>query len=187
VAAGPAPGSDPAERPAIGSGRRPAIWLALAATMVGIVVIWIYVAQSPTSVQAGTRPRIAVLPFSHYPADAATASIAERLTDGVAAELVRLGGVEVISRLSTRQFVGEPRSASVVAQTLGAAWLVEARVDREGDGVRLSARVVDAPRDRKVWVDEFIRGTDALRDLEREAAAAIDAAVRKAIADVRRP
>jgi TolB-like protein len=187
VEAGPAPGRGPAARPAIGSGRRSEVWLALAATMVGIVVMGIYVAQSPTPMQAGTLPRIAVLPFSHYPADAATASIAERLTDGVATELVRLGRVEVISRLSTRQFAAEPRNASALAHTLGVGWLVEARVDREGDGVRLSARVVDAPRDRKVWVDEFTRGADALRDLEREAAAAIHAAVQAARADARQP
>ena len=167
--------------PAVVTARRPAIWITLAVAMSVIAAMGIYIVRSPTPVQAGTLPRVAVLPFSHYPADAGTAALADRITDGVTTELVRLGRLEIVSRMSTRQFSGEPRPAGVVAQTLGAAWLVEARVHREGDSVRLDARLVDAARDRKVWADDLTRRADDLRTLERDVAAAIEAALRTAL------
>ena len=174
----------PAEMPApsAGAGRGRAMWMAIVAVMIGVLAVGIHIVRSATPVQAGALPRVAVLPFAHYPADAGTAALADHIADGITTELVRRGRFEIVSRMSTRQFVAEPRPAGVVAQSLGAAWLVEARVHREGGEVRVDVRLVDAARDRKVWAEDFSRRTDDLRALARDAASAIDSALQSALA-----
>jgi TolB-like protein len=163
----------------ISRGRRPpAVWIAAAAALLIIAAIGILVVRGPARVEAGVLPRIAVLPFTHYPPGEASAALADRLADGIATELVRLGRFEVVPRLSARRFEGGGHSAVAIADALGAAWLVEARVLREQpDLVRLDVRLVDGPRDRKAWADEFSAHPDDLRTLERQAASAIAAAI----------
>jgi TolB-like protein len=162
-----------------GGTRRP-VFVATAIALVAVTALALQIVRSPTPVQADALPRLAVLPFGHFPADADTSSLAERLTDGITTELVRAGGIEVVSRTSARQYVEGPRSARDIGAALDAAWLIEAVVHRESTGLRLEARLVETARDRKVWVDEFLAPAAGVRDLQRRAAIAIAAAVHTA-------
>ena len=130
----------------------------------------------------GSPPRLAVLPATHYPADAEAAALAERITDGVTGELVRIGRLEIVSRTSTRQFGGERRSVRDIAEALDADWIIEATGHREAGGVRVEVRLVDPRRDRKVWVEGFAGDAGNLGDLDRRVAAAIDVEVGRSAA-----
>lgn len=169
----------PFETPA-SRGRR-GLWISagLLAAMIGTVAFLAWRPTEPARAD-GAHPRLAVLPVSHYPPGAESAALAERITDGVTSELVRIGRLEIVSRTSARQFAAEPRSVRVIADALNADWLVEATVHTEPGRVRVDARLVDPRRDRKVWAGEFVGSSDDLIDLERRIAAAIDAAVQRA-------
>jgi TolB-like protein len=54
--------------------------------------------------------------------------------------------------------------------------ILEASVTTAGDAVRVSARLVDARIDRKVWVNDFTGTRRDLLDLERRIAAAAGSA-----------
>jgi len=116
---------------------------------------------------------IAVLPFAHYSTDAADQLLAARLTDGVTSELARLGTLGVVSRTSTLQFGSARRPLREIAKALNADVIMEASVVKEGDRVRVQARLVDAARDQKVWVQDFVGPVTELRDLERRIATAV--------------
>jgi TolB-like protein len=158
-----------------------ASWMVAAAAVavLGLVAVlaWRPAGQAPGS---ATPPRLAVLPATHYPADAGAAALADRLTDDVTSELVRLGTLEVVSRTSTRQFAADPRAVRAIAEALDAQWVVELTVHREPDLVRLEARLVDPIRDRKVWVGETPGAESDLRSIARRAAESIGAAVARA-------
>ena len=64
-------------------------------------------------------------------------------------------------------------SLSEVASTLGVVAVVEGRVGVDGPKLWLELRVVDARRNRKVWVEDFTGETANRRELERRAAAAL--------------
>ena len=116
---------------------------------------------------------IAVLPFTEYSSGTADELLAARLTDGVTSELARVRTLGVVSYTSAQQFVGTRRPLREIAQTLNAELILEASVSTEGEGVRVSARLVDATIDRKVWVGDIVGRRSDPRDLERRIAAAV--------------
>jgi TolB-like protein len=120
---------------------------------------------------------IAVLPFGEYSGDSADARLAARLTDGITGELARIRRLGVVSHTSAQQFAGTRPPLREIAQALKADLILEGRVFRNGDSVRVEARLVDASIDRKIWVEDFAGSLSALPDLERIVAkAAADAA-----------
>src|SRR5262249_22089977 len=136
---------------------------------------WRFLPRNDTS----DRPVIAVLPFAQYSGAPDDAALAARLTDGVTAELARKGALDVVSHTSALKFACARAPLRDVARTLGATVVVEATLLREGDGVRVQARLVDAVRDRKVWVEDFVGSETEARELqERMAAAVVSAALR---------
>ena len=66
-----------------------------------------------------------------------------------------------------------PGPLSTIATTLGVQAVVEGRVQVTGTRLWIEVRLVDARRDRKIWVDEFAGDTSDRRALERRVAAAI--------------
>jgi TolB-like protein len=121
---------------------------------------------------------IAVLPFAQYSSDRADELLAARLTDGVASELARLRTVGVVSRTSTSQYGNVRQPLREVAQALGADLVMEASVHRDGDTVRVDARLVDAATDRKFWVQDFVAPTARAGELPQRIAQAVSEAVR---------
>jgi TolB-like protein len=123
---------------------------------------------------------IAVLPFAEYSGDAADARLAARLTDGVTGELARIRTLGVVSHTSAQQFSGTRPPLGEIAKALSAELILEGRVFRDGDSVRVEARLVDASVDRKVWVSDFVGRLTDLPDLEQRIARAAAPAAEQA-------
>ena len=153
---------------------RPALAVLSIAILTTVIAAW----RTGVGERAG-RPgpslTIAVLPFDSYSTDAADQMLAARLTDGVTGELARIGTIGVVSHTSALQFAGVHPPLKEVAQALKADIVVEARVESEGDQIRVQARLVDAVMDRKGWVRDFEGRRTALSDLQRRVAEAIAA------------
>ena len=98
---------------------------------------------------SGARRRWSPSPCCHSPStsnEAADTLLAARLTDGVTSELARIRTIGVVSHTSAQQFAGTRRPLREIAQALNAEMILEARVLKDGDGVRVEARLVDAAR-----------------------------------------
>ena len=123
---------------------------------------------------------IAVLPFAEYSNEPADTLLAARLTDGVTSELARIRTIGVVSHTSAQQFAGRRPPLREIAQALNAEMILEARVLKAGESVRVEARLVDGLKDRKVWVRDFDGTMSDLRDLERRIATAVGPAAEQA-------
>lgn len=120
--------------------------------------------------------RIAVLPFTPDGDDADTAALAQRITEGVTAELVRAGRFGVVASSAARAEYAVTRRPRDVAAALNADAVVEARLSVDGQLVRVEARAANGDTEEKLWVQSFaadVADTDAL---EREIASALSAA-----------
>jgi TolB-like protein len=128
----------------------------------------------------GARPAsphtIAVLPFSNHTAVPADEMLAARITEGVTAELARLGTVGVVSHTSALQFAGVRRPLREIAQALDATLILEGTVSNDGGQVRVQVRLVDGTRDRKVWVEDYVGQAAEPKELERRIAQGASAA-----------
>jgi TolB-like protein len=133
--------------------------------------------SAPPATPMPPGPVIAVLPFVPYGDDVAAAGLGERLTEGVTAELVRAGVLQVVSSTRSARF-RDPRSIpDDVGKQLGAQALLRGRVTIEGGRLRVDAVVMDGDLGRKSWADTFTGATDQLDELEQQVAREVSAAV----------
>jgi TolB-like protein len=150
-----------------------AFLLAVAALLVAIVAGWHVVGRNTAS--ASSRIQVAVLPLARYDQgpEVVPEALADALTDGLIAELARHAAVEVTSRTSVMPYRKRRVPLSTIATELGIQAVVEGRVQVTGTRLWVEVRLVDARRDRKVWVDDFAGDTSDRRALERRVAAAL--------------
>jgi TolB-like protein len=151
---------------------RARLWGSLAAAIVLAGALWAGLYSRDVERARTGVPVIAVLPFQPYSDEDSDRMLATRLTEGISAELVRLGRFGVVPSTSARQFADARGSLRDVARALGADFLLEARVLTDGAVVRVEARVVDGAGNRKVWVDTIAGDAAELDDLARRVAAA---------------
>ncbi len=132
-----------------------------------------------TTSRQETSVRIAVLPFAHFSNLQTDGTLAARLTDGITTELARVGTLAVVSHTSALQFANAGRPLREIAQSLNATFIVEGSVVTKDEALHVSARVIDAAQDRKIWVKDFDASTSDLRALQRRIATDIAAAIEK--------
>jgi TolB-like protein len=147
--------------------------LAVAGLLLAVLAGWQIVGRHTAA--ASSRIQVAVLPLTRYDtaAEVVPEALADAVTDGLIAELARHAAVEVTSRTSVMPFRDRRVPLATIASTLGVQAVVEGRIQVTGSRLWVEVRLVDARRDRKVWVDDFAGDTSDRRALERRVAAAL--------------
>ena len=147
--------------------------LAAAAVAAAVFLGWNVVSRGTAS--ASSRIQVAVLPLARYDttADVVPEALADAVTDGLIAELARHPAVEVASRTSVMPFRDRRVPLATIATALSVQAVVEGRIQVTGSRLWVEVRLVDAKRDRKIWVDDFAGDTSDRRALERRVAAAL--------------
>ena len=94
---------------------------------------------------------LVVLPFENLTGDPGQDYLADSVTDAIAAQLAQLEGVDVISRTSARQYKETLKPLSQIRTELNnVEGVVEGTVQRFGDKVRVTAKLIRAETDRTV-------------------------------------
>ena len=141
------------------------------------LLVWRDATRGPegATVHASSRVSVAVLPLVRYDTAPRPGSdpLADSVTDGLIGELARQPGIEVASRTSVMQYRDIRARLSAIAADLGVRAIVEGRVSLTGERLWIEVRVVDAQRDRKIWVEDFAGEISDQRGLERKIAAAM--------------
>jgi serine/threonine-protein kinase len=87
--------------------------------------------------------RVAVLYFDNDTKDPELAYVADGITDGVIASLSGVTGLSVVSRGGAEQFRGSELPADSIARVLDVGILVRGNVEKTGDKLRVSLRLID--------------------------------------------
>jgi TolB-like protein/Tfp pilus assembly protein PilF len=133
------------------------------------------------------RVRLAVLPFDNL-GEPSQEYFADGLTEELIAQLggVCRGRVGVIARWSSMVFKGSERRAREIGEALRADYLLEGSVRREGERVRITARLVDTSDETHLWSETYDRHltdclavqTEVTARIARSLAAELDAGQR---------
>ena len=170
----------PAEVPAP-SGPRPqrrTFWLAffacalLVAFLVGFDVGGLRQRFFGRADSSGIRS-LAVLPLENLSHDPEQEYFADGMTEALTTELAQISALKVISRTSVMQYKGTKKPLPQIAKELGVDAVVEGAVQRSGDKVEITVRLIHAPSDRHLWAKSYERGLRDVLELQREAAHAI--------------
>lgn len=125
--------------------------------------------ESSAPLPASSRS-IAVLPFSKGGSDAEDDYFADGLTEEVTIALAKVLVLQVTSRRSAATFRSTNVGAKATAQQLGVRYLVEGSVRRAGRRLRVSAQLIDAPRDIHLWAATYDGMIDDVFSIQEQVA-----------------
>src|SRR5437016_358439 len=116
---------------------------------------------------------IAVLPFENLSSDKENAYFANGIQDEILTRLSKIADLKVISRTSTQHYKNAPENLPEIARQLGVAHILEGRVQKSGDVVRVNVQLIKAANDSHLWADTFDRKLTDILSVESEVAKAI--------------
>lgn len=101
---------------------------------------------------------IAVLPFESLgQGDDSAAFLALGIQDDLLTRLSKLGDFKVISRTSVERYRDKSKSIPEIAAELGVSRIMEGRVQRDSDTIRVNVQLIDAASDEHIWAETYDR------------------------------
>jgi TolB-like protein/DNA-binding winged helix-turn-helix (wHTH) protein/Tfp pilus assembly protein PilF len=156
AAPAPVPAPTPVER-------SPPAWIAvtIAAGVVLLVgaLLWLQRGapkRSPPIVVTQADRTAAIFPFTSAGGQVDEALLLG-LTDSILAQLSTVRGLTLIARNSSFQLDARELGLAEAGRRLGARYLIEGRIQRSGDRLRLTTNLLDAPTGRQLWTAQFDR------------------------------
>src|SRR5438093_6010076 len=128
-------------------------------------------------VTPGQIKSLAVLPLENLSRDPEQEYFAEGLTEALITTLAKIGELRVVSRTSAMQYKGVHKPLREIARELEVNAIVEGTVLRADDRVRITAQLIDAPRETHLWVESYERDLRDVLTLKAEVAQAIAQAI----------
>ena len=128
-----------------------ALALGLAAVSAAAVIVW-------NARSGGLSQRIdslAVLPFQNLSGDPEQEYFADGMTDAVTTDLAKIKALRLVSRTSLARYKGSRKTAPEIAKEINVKAVLEGAVERAGDRVRITVRLVRANTDQPVWAESY--------------------------------
>lgn len=127
---------------------------------------------------SGRIESLAVLPLENLSHDPEQEYFADGMTDALITDLAKIHALRVISRNSIMQYKGNRKPMPQIARELNVDAIVEGTVTRSGDRVRITAQLIEAPKDRHLWADTYEGDLHDILSLQDQVAKAIAREVR---------
>src|SRR5438067_2749262 len=121
---------------------------------------------------------LAVLPLENLSRDPEQEYFAEGLTEALITTLAKIGELRVVSRTSAMLYKGVRKGLKDIARELEVDVIVEGTVLRAGRRVRITAQLIDAPREAHLWAESYERDLRDVLSLQTEVAQAIARQIR---------
>lgn len=123
---------------------------------------------------------LAVLPLANMSGDPDQDYFADGMTDELITDLARISALRVISHTSIMRFKHTDKPLPEIANSLHVDALVEGSIQRAGQRVKVTARLIRATdsREQQVWSRSYERDASDVLTLQRELATAIADEVR---------
>jgi TolB-like protein/DNA-binding winged helix-turn-helix (wHTH) protein/Tfp pilus assembly protein PilF len=165
---------------------RTLVWGACAAAILwaGATLIWRTIQVRHTSHVSS----IAVLPLRNLSGDPNQEYLASGMTEVLTTGLAQLGALDVIASSSTQRYQKMDKPPAQIARELNVDALVDGSVQRSGNRVLVTARLIDGTTARQLWARSYERDYRDALSLQAEIANVIAEEIgAKLTARTRRP
>ena len=113
---------------------------------------------------------LAVLPFENLSGDPHQDFFAAGVTDEIITDVAKISKLNVISRTSVVRIKKKEKPLKQIASELGADYIVEGTVKRDGTRVRVTVQFIDAKLDRHLWAENYDRELGEVVGMQSEIA-----------------
>lgn len=120
---------------------------------------------------------VAVLPFKPLADEGRDELLELGMADSLAARLSRRPGLVVPSTASVLRYRGPGQDPLRAARELGVAWIVDGTLQRRGDQLRTTARLLRASSGEAAWSGSFDAKFSSVFDLQDQISAQLDRAL----------
>ncbi len=163
--------------------------MAMAALLAAATVAWKTVWPARLSLegvsgQAFNPPphSVAVLAFSNMSGDPKQEYLSDGLSEELIASLSQVGAIQVTARTSAFFFKGRSATILDIAKILNVSAILEGSLRRQGDHLRIEARLTDAHTGFKLWSRSFDTELQDMRRMETSIADAVTNALQVTLA-----
>ena len=122
-------------------------------------------------------PSIAVLPFANLSGDKEQEYFSDGLAEEIINALSHVPGLSVTARTSSFAFRGKAQDIRQIAETLGAATVLEGSVRRAGGRIRVTAQLINAASGYHLWSERYERELTDVFAIQDEVAEAVTVAL----------
>ena len=123
------------------------------------------------------RPAIAVFPFTNMSGEPEQEYFSQGISEDIITALSKLRWFHVIARNSSFIYKGKAVHMKQLAEELGVGYVVEGSVRKDGDRVRISAKLNDVATGSQVWAERYDRGLADVFAVQDEITQAVVAAI----------
>lgn len=124
-----------------------------------LLAVLAFVLLRGSDIMGPTQPErsIAVLPFTDLSPQQDTGYFCDGMAEAILDALAPLSGLQVAARTSSFAFRDSDIDVRELARTLGVGTLLEGSVRKDGDRIRISARLVDGRTGHQLWSETYDR------------------------------
>jgi TolB-like protein/DNA-binding winged helix-turn-helix (wHTH) protein/Tfp pilus assembly protein PilF len=165
--------------------RRRRLWIGLAAAIFFFAVYSTRMYMSQRTKASAGKVMLVVMPFVNMNDDPHQDYFVDGITEEMIAQLGSLDPAHlgVIARTSSMQYKGAHKGAAQIARELGAAYLLEGSVRRDGQRIRVTAQLIQAGDQTHLWADSFDRDLNDILKLQSEVARDIAAQIQLTLSE----
>ena len=116
---------------------------------------------------AAPSPKLAVMPFINMSGDPELEHLGDGIAEDIITALASLPRLSVVSRTTIFTYKGKPVRAEELGKELGITYILEGSIQGEGNRLRVTVQLVDAPTGFHLWADRYdlqMADAFALRD-----------------------
>lgn len=128
--------------------------------------------EAPSETEARVENSIAVLPFSNLDANPDTGYFSDGVTEEILHRLSATRALHVLGRTSSFAFRDTQEGPAQISELLGVEYLLHGSIRRDGDWVRVTARLMDEAG-LQVWSQTFDRKLEAIFVIQSEIASSV--------------
>ena len=149
--------------------RRRAVIVAVAVVLVVGFVWFLYWRRTPT-VQPDQIRSLAVLPLENLSRDPGQDYFVDGMTETLIGGLSKVGALRVSSPTSVMQYKAPRKPLRDIASELNVDAVVVGSVQRSGERVKITARLIHASTERQLWAESYDRDLRNVQTLQSEVA-----------------
>ena len=152
--------------------------VAIGGLLLVVLLIFITKNRGHEAAQVSAMKSIAIIPFKNLSVEKENQYFTDGVVESITDHLSRISELHVISRMSVEQYRDTKKSSPVIADELKVSNVLDGSVQKVGDKVRVSVRLIDARGDKTLWAKEYDRQLADIFAIQSEIAQEIAAALK---------